>query len=273
MNIKTAPLWKWILMVLLSVFLSFFGYGLIYAFQQDGKALSWLSYVLPPLAILGLYVLFVRWFEKEWAPDVVNKRAVVDLLAGLGFGAAYLFIVAGIMWLCGCCTFKQIGWDADAQLRAFLMFWGVAVGEEVIFRGVVFKWIDKRWGIWVATIISGFIFGFVHLTNTNGTVWSSIAIAIEAGLLFAALYKWSGSLWLPIGVHWSWNYTQGNILGFAVSGNDAGSTWLQVVPDGPDILTGGAFGAEASLISVILGLALTVLILSSNRCRAWRGRP
>lgn len=259
MNIKTAPLWQWILMVIASMFLALLGYGLTVAASEATQ--SWMVALLAPLVLIALYVLVVRWFENEWAPDILTIKYGGHLLMGLAFGAAYISLVTGIMWLCGCCSFKQLGWEWTAQIKAFLMFFGVAVGEEIIFRGVLFKWIDKRWGLWVALIVSGLVFGFVHLTNDNATIWSSLAISIEAGLLLGAAYKWSGSLWLPIGIHWAWNYTQGNIFGFAVSGTDAGGTLLQVVPDGPDIITGGAFGAEASIISVVLGLVLTALFV------------
>ena len=259
MNIKTAPLWQWILMVIAALVLALLGYGLTVAASEATQ--SWVVALLAPLVLIALYVLVVRWFENEWAPDILTIKYGGQLLMGLAFGAAYISLVTGIMWLCGCCTFKELGWDWDVQIKAFLMFFGVAVGEEILFRGVLFKWIDKRWGLWVALIVSGLVFGFVHLTNDNATIWSSLAISIEAGLLLGAAYKWSGSLWLPIGIHWTWNYTQGNIFGFAVSGTDAGGSLLQVVPNGPDIITGGAFGAEASIISVLLGLALTALFV------------
>jgi membrane protease YdiL (CAAX protease family) len=93
----------------------------------------------------------------------------------------------------------------------------------------------------------------VHITNPGGTLWASIAIAIEAGLLLGAAYKWSGTLWLPIGIHWAWNFAQGNIFGFAVSGNQAGDSIIVSQVDGPAWLTGGAFGAEASVIAVVVG--------------------
>ena len=259
MNIKTAPLWKWILMLIASLFLAFMGYGLVVASSEYSQ--SWIVALVAPMVLLVFYALVVRWFEKEWASDIFTKNALWHLLMGLAFGVVYMGLVVGIMWLCGCCTIQRLTWDGAAQLKVFMMFLGVAVGEEIIFRGVLFKWIDKRWGLWIAMVVSAFIFGFVHLTNDNATIWSSTAISIEAGLLFGAVYKWSGSLWIPIGIHWSWNYVQGNIFGFAVSGTDAGSSWLHVVTDGPDIITGGAFGAEASIISVLLGLGITILFV------------
>jgi membrane protease YdiL (CAAX protease family) len=108
-----------------------------------------------------------------------------------------------------------------------------------------------------ALIVSSVIFGFIHITEPSATLWSSVSIAVEAGLLLGAAYKYSGTLWFPIGIHWAWNFTQGNIVGFEVSGNDAGAALLKSTVSGPDWLTGGGFGAEASVIPVLLGLILS----------------
>jgi membrane protease YdiL (CAAX protease family) len=110
-------------------------------------------------------------------------------------------------------------------------------------------------------VSSAFLFGLVHITNPGGTLWASIAIAIEAGLLLGAAYKWSGTLWLPIGIHWAWNFSQGNLFGFLVSGQEAGESLLQAQIDGADWLTGGAFGAEASVVAVVVGLAVSVWLI------------
>ena len=126
-----------------------------------------------------------------------------------------------------------------------------------MFRGVLFRWIDEKWGFAAALIVSSLLFGLVHIANENATLWSSIAIAIEAGLLLGAAYKWAGTLWLPIGIHWAWNFAQGNIFGFAVSGEKAGESLLQARIEGAGWLTGGAFGAEASVVAVAAGLLLS----------------
>ena len=101
----------------------------------------------------------------------------------------------------------------------------------------------------------------MHISNDNATLWSSLAIAIEAGLLLGAIYKYSGTLWMPIGVHWAWNFSQGNIFGFKVSGTDAGSSLLYSDVSGSEWLTGGAFGAEASVIAVVVGAAVSAWLV------------
>ena len=83
----------------------------------------------------------------------------------------------------------------------------------------------------------------------------------EAGLLLGAAYLYSESLWMPIGIHWAWNFAEGNIFGFSVSGNEEMVSLLKPAINGPDIITGGAFGAEASILCVILGTLMTVYFL------------
>ena len=119
--------------------------------------------------------------------------------------------------------------------------------------------LDTRWNYLIAMVISGLIFGLAHLPNPNATIWSAIAIAIEAGLLLGAAYKVSGTLWFPIGIHWAWNFTEGPLLGFNVSGTSYFGSLLNPTIRGAKIFTGGDFGPETSIITVILGLMLVAL--------------
>ena len=148
-------------------------------------------------------------------------------------------------------------------MASFLFFFLVAVFEEIIFRGVLFRMIDDRWNTAVALIISSLVFGAMHLFNPGATLWSAVAIAIEAGLVMGAAYKCSGTLWMPIGIHWAWNYVQGNVLGFAVSGNPVHDKVFTAIISGPDWMTGGIFGAEASVPAVGVGFLLAIILLAS----------
>lgn len=115
--------------------------------------------------------------------------------------------------------------------------------------------------MWLALIVSSLFFGIVHIFNPGASLWSSIAIAIEAGLLLGAAYQYSGSLWLPIGIHWAWNFTQGNVFGFAVSGGDSGDSFFVSSATGPELFTGGAFGPEASILAAMLGALISAFYI------------
>lgn len=108
-------------------------------------------------------------------------------------------------------------------------------------------------GTWLALLISAIFFGVAHLANPGATATSVVAVALEAGLLLAAAYMVTRRLWFPIGIHIAWNYTQGNVFGISVSGNEAHGL-LQSTLVGPPLLTGGAFGAEASIVAIIVCL-------------------
>ena len=261
---KKRPLWIWILLFIVAVFLSIIGYGLLISGYQGADYFAYPGLTVVAAAIiLGLYALFVRWMERHWPADLSLGRLVPHTLLGILVGFIFMVLVVSTIVAMGDATVTWRGFSVEKQFSVFMMFLAVAVGEEMIFRGVIFRWIDERWNTWVALLISAILFGWMHISNDNATWWSSLAIAVEAGLLLGAAYKWSGSLWVPICIHWAWNYTQGNIFGLAVSGSEAGETMLTTIVNGPDIITGGAFGPEASIISVILGTFFTIVFLAN----------
>lgn len=267
---KKLPLWKWMLLFIAAIMLAIIGYAIL----DKGSVLS-IRFLHPCFTfvaaaiILSLYALLVRWIEGHWPTDLSLRHLVPHTLLGLLVGFFFMVLVVSTIVATGSATVGWKGFMADRQLDMFMMFLAVAVGEEMILRGVIFRWIDERWNTGVALLISAILFGWMHISNDNATWWSSLAIAIEAGLLLGAAYKWSGTLWVPIGIHWAWNYVQGNIFGLAVSGMNTGTTMLVTTANGPDIITGGAFGPEASIISVALGTFLTLVFLG-NRYRTTR---
>ena len=260
-TIKSMPVWKWALLLLASFILSFLMYGIsqaVFDYTPDGWA-EWPVAIALAAAMLALYALFVKWIEKHPAEDIPLGRCVGDSAGGLCIGVLYFTVLVLIMWLFGIYHFEGFGTDKPLGIvSAFFMFLMVGVGEEIIFRGVLFRWIDEKFGFAWALAVSSLLFGLIHIFQPGASWWSSLAIAVEAGLLLGATYKYSGTLWLPIGIHWAWNFTQGNIFGFAVSGGDAGTSLIQAKTSGPEILSGGAFGAEASLLALLLGLALSI---------------
>ena len=272
MRTKNLVWWRWLLLFAAGFLLFMLSYGLMSlptGLDEEFHFPLWLLAVLCVVASaldLLLYAGWWKWTEKSPAADLPMRRLAGDTSVGFGIGVFYFVLVTGIIALFGGYKVDGIGHDWEGLARALCLFLVVAVGEEVLFRGIVFRMIDERWGTLVAMIVSALIFGFVHITNKNATVWSSVAIAVEAGLLLAAAYKWSGTLWLPIGIHWSWNFFQGPVFGFAVSGNETQSLVKSVIK-GSDWLTGGSFGAEASIPALIMGIAFAVVFLIAKKKR------
>jgi membrane protease YdiL (CAAX protease family) len=132
--------------------------------------------------------------------------------------------------------------------------------EELLFRGFVFRVLRDVTGMWIALAISAALFGFLHAANPGATAFSSVAIALEAGVLLAVAYAATNRLWLPIGIHAGWNYAEGTIFGTAVSGGVVKSTFLHATLTGNSLWTGGAFGVEASIVAIPVCLAAAALL-------------
>ncbi len=138
----------------------------------------------------------------------------------------------------------------------------VAITEEVLFRGILFRLMEQRTGTVVALVVSSLIFGFTHIINVNATLWGALSIALTGGLLTTSLYVLTRSLWLPIGLHFAWDFTHAGIFGVAMSGSDAAPHGLlQTTLSGPTVLTGGVFGPEASLIALLICVVPTFVLL------------
>ena len=265
--IKKLPLWQWLLLFIGATFLSFIGYAaLIGGYQLTHiVGLPWLTIICAAITLV-LYAVLVKVLEEHWPTNLLLRKAIPHTLLGLLIGFIFMVLVVSTIVASDCASLSYIGFSWEEQFDMIMIFLAVAVGEEMVCRGVIFRLIDERWNTGIALLVSALFFGVMHIANDNATWWSSLAIAIEAGLLLGAVYKWSGTLWVPIGIHWAWNYTQGNIFGLAVSGGNTNETILATTVNGPEIITGGAFGPEASIITVILGIFLTLVFLR-NRYR------
>ena len=135
------------------------------------------------------------------------------------------------------------------------------ITEEILFRGLLFRLSSKIVGTWGALIFTSGLFGLAHLANRGASIRSSIAIALEAGVLLGATYAATRRLWLPIGLHAGWNFTEGSLFGMTLSGNTMGVGLLRGSLSGPEALTGGAFGPEASIVAVLVCLLAALFFL------------
>ena len=214
--------------------------------------------VLAVLPSVLAYWLLVRVVERRRVTEL-DWRKLPHLAWGV-LGSLLLFVVlTAQLWMAGVYTITGIG---DAPLWSLFLLTAVApaITEEIISRGILFRLTEEGLGTWIALAVSALFFGFMHAGNPGATAWSSIAISIEAGLLFGLLYHVTRSLWWCIGLHAGWNFVQGAIFGIPVSGIAVDGVFDSRL-QGADWLDGGGFGAEASVLTVLTCSIISLLLL------------
>ncbi|MEV4509971.1 CPBP family intramembrane glutamic endopeptidase [Dactylosporangium sp. NPDC049525] len=207
------------------------------------------------LALLA-YAWVVRRTEHRAPVEVAVKGAAPALGRGTLIGVAmFATVIASIALLGG---YRVAGWGSAAGAVALFGFMAAAaVTEELIFRGILFRIVEERLGTWGALVLTAALFGLAHLPNPNATLWSALAVAVEAGALLAAVYAATRNLWMPIGVHFGWNFAAGGVFGTDVSGKSAPEGLLDGVMSGSAAVSGGGFGPEGSLSALLGGVVLT----------------
>jgi membrane protease YdiL (CAAX protease family) len=251
---------------LLAVLAVSFAGGQVVAAVQDNP---WLSLLLGAVAA-ALAVLVYRWVVRRTEHRAVTELARSGAVAGLGRGVLIGFgmfaaVIVTIAFLGG---YQVHGAGSVTGAVGILGFMAAAaVTEELLFRGVLFRVVEERAGTWIALLGTGLLFGLIHLLNPGASLWGAIAIAVEAGFMLAACYAATRTLWVPIGLHFGWNFAAGGIFSVVVSGNGESKGLLDATTDGPALITGGEFGPEGSLFTVAAGVALTVVFLWLARRR------
>ncbi|MFJ7201199.1 MULTISPECIES: lysostaphin resistance A-like protein [unclassified Streptomyces] len=224
---------------------------------------DWLTFalglVMAALAVL-VYAWVVRRTEHRQALDVAREGAVAKTGWGILIGAGMFGAVIVNLFASGYYEVDGLGSGKGALgLLGFMA--AAAVMEEVVYRGVLFRIVEEHIGTYIALALTGLVFGLSHLLNEHATLWGGIAIAIEAGFMLAAAYAATRSLWLPIGVHFGWNFAAAGIFSTEVSGNGRDLGLLDATLSGPKLITGGDFGPEGSVYSVGFGALLTLAFL------------
>lgn len=216
-------------------------------------------------AAFAAYWGYVRLIERRLVGELSITGAPKEFGNGLFLGAGLFTVTIGILWGIG---FYHVtgtqGWFVLVESLSMAVLSGFV--EELITRGIIFRIIEGSLGTWIALALSALLFGSMHLGNPHATLASAAAIALEAGLLLGACYILTRRLWFAIGLHLAWNFTQGGIFGVAVSGTTPHGI-LQSTLTGPDLLSGGAFGAEASVVAVAVCMTgfLFVIVKARNK--------
>jgi membrane protease YdiL (CAAX protease family) len=233
-----------------------------------GEASAWA--LVPAELLLAVAALIAMLavglgVERAHLPGLGFGRDVGRTLGG-GFaaGAAVLTLSVGTLAICGWYRLSGSGPGANPKdfFAAVLLFFLVAVFEEVLFRGIFFRLLEQWLGTWIALLFTAAQFGWAHHGNPGATWLSTLGIAVEAGVLLAAAFVFTRSMWAPIGLHWAWNLFEGPVFGTAVSGMNLPHL-LQPTISGPALWTGGAFGPEAGLVAMVVGGGFGVFLMAA----------
>lgn len=201
------------------------------------------------------YILVMRHLGDVKRDELPLAGAAKETAIGLGYGFLIFGAIVLIAALLG--VYRIEGWGGTGGLLTALVTASIfpAVSEEIFFRGIVFRWVERLAGTWVGLVVSSAAFGAAHLFNPSATWISTLFIALEAGLVLGGIYMLTRNLWTAIGLHAAWNFTQGAIFGVPVSGLPEDGL-INSALVGPELLTGGPFGLEASVIALAVGCSV-----------------
>ncbi|TKA12774.1 CPBP family intramembrane glutamic endopeptidase [Actinacidiphila oryziradicis] len=213
--------------------------------------------VLGAAVALAFYWMVMRRVARRSTSEIARRGAGREALLGAGAGLGFILVSALLITTFGGYSFS---WAGNGFLSvvwsAVMVQMGAAVTEELMFRGLALQALEQRWGSRVSLVATGLFFGVAHLAAPGASVWSALAIALEAGIMLGAAFLWRRSIWFVVGLHFAWNLAE-QLLGIPVSGHALGGLFTVDV-HGPALLTGGGFGLETSIVPVVIGVLLAV---------------
>ena len=251
-------------------------------FRQGSEVWALLGESVMALAAVGAFLLMGLWADRRSPAALgLERRGLArDTAMGLLLGGGVFSVVIGLMAALG--AYHVGGINAHFQpLIPLLLFLAVAVCEETIFRGYIFQTLEARWGSGIALAVSAVLFGLVHLGNPVGGLTPGLRlvgpvfIVFEASILMTAGYLLTRRLWLPIGIHWGWNFFESAVYGTSDSGFGASPVYmlLRSHVSGLFPVTGGPFGPEASVICLVVSTGAGLLLLRQAVLKGqWRPR-
>jgi len=233
-------------------------------FSSEEDVVRVIRWVLSTGVMLVVYILLFRRYENRAITELSGTGLLKDGLVGFIASALCISVVIAILYALGYYKILSTN-NASALIMALFLFITLAIFEELLFRGILYRILEESMGTNLALLISALLFGLGHLPNENANAISVISAA-SGGVLAGLLFSVTKRLWLPIFFHAGWNWAQAS-LGVAVSGIDELPGFLQARVGGPELITGGAFGPENSIITIVIVLILSAVayILTMKR--------
>jgi uncharacterized protein len=260
---QTLPRWRTLWMLPAAI--------VLFVFEFIGDAAGGSSYDLrrylttvAVLAIaLAIYWGVVRFLVGRPVTELARGRAIPHIGLGIAIGLALFGVILGVLAVSGTYSAHVSGRGWQHLVGPAIVAAAMAgVFEELIMRGALLQLVERFAGSWAGLVVSSIVFGVLHFANQGAGPWLLISIALSGGLLFGAAFLYTRNLWLAIGLHFAFD-TAEKLLG--TPGETPGL--LHFTQNGPDILTGAAAGLEASIVTVVACLALSVALLVGAAAR------
>ena len=211
------------------------------------------------LSIAG-YLLYVRVVEKRHALELSRFRIAL-LPLGILIGLIWFGVLIAMLYASGHYQINGLAFP-NRLVSAVIFALGTAIWEEVTFRGLLFRVTELAFGTWVGVVVSAIAFGALHGLNPNASLAASIAIILESGILLAAAYFATRTLWLPIGLHFGWNFAEDFVFGVRISGHAARPAIVEGTLSGSSLWTGGVYGLESSILAIGLAAILSAVLIA-----------
>lgn len=226
----------------------------------EGDLAKAIRYILSLVAMLSAYYWLFTFYEKRKVTELAKQYFLKDSLFGIVLATLSISIVMLVLYLAGYYQVISINSNILLLLFPLIAYTLTATLEELIFRGVLYRIVESKLGTNLALIISGSIFGFLHLSNEHATMVSVLGAGI-GGLIAGMMFSVTKRLWLPISFHAIWNFMQ-VFYGASMSGMDEFVPYslFQGKLQGPELMTGGLFGPENSIITITLTFIIFVVL-------------
>lgn len=239
------------------------GFGQGVNFLSEGELIF--STILSNISIvIAVFITYKIFQEKDQISLGLKEKSFLKKgVEGLVWGIILITIPFLLVLLLGSIKIVNVNLNTMAIKslgKAVLLYLFVAIGEEVMSRGYIHGLLKRYYGSKAAIIVTSLIFSFLHILNENflQNPLPFISLFI-AGILFGVSREVTGGLWIPIGIHFTWNLFQGNIYGFEVSGMNFGLSILEIERVGHPLITGAEFGLEGSLLTTIFLVLATYI--------------
>lgn len=260
------------------IILTFLIFAILYSFGT--MLLSMLGEINPSVSrifstvsmIIAPFITYAIFEKKnKWSMGIQQSDAVKSMVQGLAVGMLLISLSFLAIWILNGLHINTIQYDSET-LRGVVISFGlfilVALSEEILFRGYVQGLLRNHYGANVAIIHSSILFALLHMMNPGilSTPFTLINIFL-IGIFFAVTREMTGGIWLPIGFHLTWNFFQGNIFGFAVSGTDS-KTIISITSQGNSFISGGEFGAEGSILATMIILIACIIVIRKRKSKS-----